>query len=181
MKLTRKRPGHSQAIVIALAGAVATTLSGCSGEEAKHSYTVPGTVCGAAVNAAELSSFLPPGEHISIKKSNPVTGSSQCDLLVDGHLGARITVEWWKSGTTTYDFAQGQTLADLDHSTEKGRYLYSRTQAFGKVEGCRNAAHKDELLFTAIQPNEPKHEDADAMKKLITSYTRAVGNSRECR
>lgn len=161
------------------AGAVVTvsallvTLSGCTRSEQARTYSTPHSLCGTTVDADELSKFLPSGDNVSTKAT-----ATRCSLSVDGRRIVYTAQEWWND-MTVFEFAQGMTLDELDHQTDDGHFAYSGNQAFGKTQGCRNG--KDQVLYTAIQATGSKHQDAAAMKKLITAYTRAVERSGACR
>ncbi|WP_405636198.1 hypothetical protein OHB53_28685 [Streptomyces sp. NBC_00056] len=67
--------------------------------------------------------------------------------------------------------------------TEDERYFYSDKGAVGRTgNACVDPRHPEQSLFTVIQAEAPDiAEDAQSMKKLITSYTEAVEKSDTCR
>ncbi|MFG2358131.1 hypothetical protein [Streptomyces sp. NPDC048521] len=156
------------------------TLSGCSENEQKREYSTPQSLCGTTVDAEELSKFLPAGKKLSTKATTLSPSATRCSVSVDGKRIIYTAQEWWND-ITVFEFAQGLTLEKVDHQTDDGRFAYSGNQAFGKTEGCRNSQHDDQVLYTAIQATGSKNKDAAAMKRLITTYTKAVEQSKACR
>ncbi|MFJ7414964.1 hypothetical protein ACIQWZ_29805 [Streptomyces sp. NPDC098077] len=67
----------------------------------------------------------------------------------------------------------------MEKTADAGRYVYSDNQAFGKTQGCVDAKYKQELC-TGVQAYGSDHEDADAMKRLIVSFTETVEKSDAC-
>ncbi|WP_405619835.1 hypothetical protein [Streptomyces sp. NBC_00076] len=173
------RHGHRTGAAIAIS-ALLVALSGCSEDEQKREYTTPQSLCGTAIDAGELSKFLPPGKKISTKATDTTSTASRCSVSVDGKRIIYTAQEWWNE-MTVLEFSQGLTLDKLDHQTDDGRFAYSGNQAFGKTEECRNNQRDDQVLYTAIQAVGSKHSDAAAMKKLIIGYTKAVEQSSACR
>ncbi|GAA4963265.1 hypothetical protein GCM10023238_33360 [Streptomyces heliomycini] len=67
----------------------------------------------------------------------------------------------------------------MEETADDGRYVYSDWQAFGKTEDCVDEKYEQEL-YTGIQAYGSDHRDADAMKRLIVSFTKEVEKSDEC-
>ncbi|WP_189930782.1 hypothetical protein [Streptomyces sulfonofaciens] len=59
--------------------------------------------------------------------------------------------------------------------------LYTGTGAVQQTGSCVNTARPRHELYAAVQVYASVQEDAPAMKKLISAYTRAVERSAECR
>ncbi|GAA3828986.1 hypothetical protein ACFS5L_44505 [Streptomyces phyllanthi] len=165
-------------LAIAAVTALVAATSGCSGDKEEREYAVPSALCGMAVDAEDLTPFLPAGRKITVRDKSS-TGIESCEVVVDDTLILTTTQAWLEQGRTTAYFASGQTLNALDHSAEEGRFRYSGNEAFGKAQGCTDTKDKQEL-YTAIQAQGSKHRDADAMKRLIASYTKEVESSAEC-
>ncbi|CAM5638305.1 hypothetical protein [Streptomyces aurantiogriseus] len=159
--------------------ALAFTLSGCSGDEPKREYTVPDSLCGTAINADDLAPFLPAGKKITIRDKS-YSWTAICKIVVDDTLIVTTSQTWLKEGTTTENFAYGQTLDTPKNSADEGRFRYSGYEAFGKTQNCVDTRNK-QALYTAIQAQGSKHRDAEAMKRLIISFTKAVEKSAECK
>ncbi|QJT04512.1 hypothetical protein G9272_32930 [Streptomyces asoensis] len=154
-------------------------LAGCSSDGREREYAVPGTLCGTAVETDALSPFLPAGREITVKDRS-YSGSKGCEVIVDNKLIVTTTQIWMQEGTTTAFVAARQSLDDPDHTAENGRFVYSSYEAFGKTRTCVDTKYKQEL-FTVIRAEGSKHGDAEAMKRLILSFTGSVEKSAECK
>ncbi|MFI7383041.1 hypothetical protein [Streptomyces sp. NPDC049813] len=165
---------------LAICGIALWTLSACSGGDSEREYSMPQSLCGTKIDTKELGKFLPAGKKITVTSREGDANTRHCDVHVDSKLAFLTTQSWWESGSTTARFASGQTLDTPDKSAEGGTYLYSGYQAFGAVKDCRNTKHADQQLFTGLQANDTEERDADAMHRLITSYTQAVQTSGQC-
>lgn len=154
------------------------TLAGCGSEKESRDYSVPSTLCGVRVDAQELTPFLPPGKELSVEPDiSP--GTAWCDVSVDGKLAVRTLRTWWQEGRDTAYFLRSQTFKEMEESADGGRFVYSGTQSFGKTKGCVDEKYGQEL-YTGVQVFDTEHEDADAMKRLIVSFTGRVERSDEC-
>jgi hypothetical protein len=153
------------------------SLSGCSENEQEAKYSPPRFLCGIAVDTEALAKFLPAGKKVSTKATATSPQATRCSVSVDGKRIVYTAQEWWNN-MSVLNFAQGLTLDKLDHQTDDGRFAYSGNEAFGKTEGCHSS--RGQVLYTAVQAAGSKHSDAEAMKKLITTYTEAVEKSRAC-
>ncbi|MEV7793864.1 hypothetical protein AB0O68_18005 [Streptomyces sp. NPDC087512] len=157
---------------------LAPVVTGCGADEESRDYSVPKSLCGIRVDAEELTPFLPPGKKLSVKPDvEPAT--AWCDVSVDGKLAVRTVQTWWTSGHDTAYFLRSQTLERVEESADAGRYVYSGWQAFGKTEGCVDEKREQEL-YTGIQAYGSDHGDADAMKRLIASFTKEVEKTDAC-
>jgi hypothetical protein len=165
-------------LAVVFAVAFSTTLSGCSGEAAKREYAVPRTLCGTAINSDDLAPFLPAGKEIRTKSTSG-GGINRCRVIVDDKIAATTTQAWLEDDRTTAYFATGQALGALNHSADGDRFRYSGNEAFGKTRNCVDTKYGQEL-YTAVQISGSEHRDADAMKRLIISYTSQVEQSAEC-
>jgi hypothetical protein len=167
--------------ILTLAGALSLFLvsTGCSSSDESRAYTVPHSLCGTPVDAEALSAFLPAGKKLTTRATSTAQGAIKCRVSVDGKAIVHTSQEWWDE-MSIMQFARGLTLDDPDRQTDDGRFAYSGYQAFGRADGCHNAQHRNQVLYTAIQATGSKHRDAIAMKELITKYTQAVGRSSAC-
>ncbi|MFD5838348.1 hypothetical protein ACFWHV_33070 [Streptomyces collinus] len=153
-------------------------LTGCGGDEQQREYTIPSTLCGTAVDRDTLAPFLPPGHKITVKDKS-YSGAKGCQVTVDNKLIFTTNQLWLEEGNTTAFVAARQSLDIPGHSAESGRFRYSGYEAFGKTRGCVDTKYKQELYAT-MQASGSKHRDAEAMKRLIISYTKEVEKSPEC-
>lgn len=82
-------PSTRRTTAAATAAAAVTLLvlatAGCTDSDAR-AYTVPGKVCGVAVDADLLSPFLPDGQKLTQRAYNSGQESPRCRLSVDGKL-----------------------------------------------------------------------------------------------
>ncbi len=171
---TRSGPAFA-AVVLAV---LAATVTGCGADEETRDYSVPGTLCGIQFDIKELTPFLPPGKKLSVKP-DVSPAATWCDVSVDGKLAVRTVQTWWQGGRDTAYFLRSQTLERVEKTADEGRYVYSGNQAFGKTKDCVDAKYKQEL-YTGVQAYGSDHEDADAMKRLIVSFTEKVETSDAC-
>jgi hypothetical protein len=178
MNLRRTGGRKRHAIVVVFAVALSTALSGCSGDDNKREYAVPRKLCGTAIDSDDLAPFLPAGKEITTKDTSG-GGIKRCRVIVDGKIAATTTQAWLEDGRTTAYFATGQALSALNHSADGERFRYSGNEAFGKTRDCVDTKYEQEL-YTAVQISGSQHRDADAMKRLIFSYTSQVEQSAEC-
>ncbi|MFE9825966.1 hypothetical protein ACFYSH_28170 [Streptomyces sp. NPDC005791] len=180
--MTRRRPvpGTRSAPAFAAVALVvlAATVTGCGADEETRDYSVPGTLCGIPFDTKELTPFLRPGKKLSVKPVIHLSGN-WCDVSVDGKLAVRTVQKWWQGGADTAYFLGSQTLERVEKSADAGRYMYSGWQAFGKTEGCVDEKYGQEL-YTGVQAYGSDHRDADAMKRLIVSFTEKVEKSDVC-
>ncbi|MFF5966417.1 hypothetical protein ACFY64_22305 [Streptomyces collinus] len=153
-------------------------LTGCGGDEQQREYAIPSTLCGTAVDSDTLAPFLPPGQKITVKDKS-YSGAKGCQVTVDNKLIFTANQLWLEEGSTTAFVAARQSLDTPRHSAESGRFRYSEYEAFGKTRGCVDTKYKQEL-YTIMQASGSKHRDAEAMKRLIISYTKGVEKSPEC-
>lgn len=157
---------------------LAATVTGCGADEETRDYSVPGSLCGIPFDTKELTPFLPPGKKLSVKPDISPS-ANWCDVSVDGKLAVRTVQTWWQGGRDTAYFLRSQTLERVEKTADAGRYVYSDNQAFGKTQDCVDAKYKQEL-YTGVQAYGSDHEDADAMKRLIVSFTETVEKSDAC-
>ncbi|MEV5551765.1 hypothetical protein AB0L35_37510 [Streptomyces sp. NPDC052309] len=157
---------------------VLATVAGCSSEKPERDYAVPDDLCGTPVSAKELTPFLPAGKQIKVSEEDHA-GTKICNVVVDGTLVLTATQAWVAQGKTTAYFLAGQTLEEIKHSADSGRFRFSGNESFGKTRNCTDRRYKQEL-YVALQAQGSEHSDADAMKRLITSYTERVEESAAC-
>ncbi|WP_409469325.1 hypothetical protein [Streptomyces sp. HC307] len=164
---------------ISAIAALILTLSACGGNEQKRDYSIPDALCGVAVESDDLASFLPAGRDIDVR-NKAASGVKTCEVVIDKKLIVTTTQAWLEEGKNTSYFAYSQSLENHDHSAEGGRFRYSGNEAFGKTDGCVDTQYGQEL-YTAVQAQGSEHSDADAMKRLITSFTSEVEASATCK
>ncbi|NEE17519.1 hypothetical protein G3M58_65035 [Streptomyces sp. SID7499] len=178
MKLDRTTLRKRRLISTATLATLILTLSGCGNDGQKREYATPSTLCGISVDGDALAPFLPSGRKITVKdKSYP--GAKGCQVIVDNKLIFTTNQMWLKEGSTTAFVAARQSLDATDHSADSGRFRYSEDEAYGKTRDCVDTKYKQEL-FTIMQASGSTHGDAEAMKRLIISYTKEVEKSAEC-
>jgi hypothetical protein len=152
----------------------------CSDGGEGRSYTIPESLCGVAIPSSALSSFLPGGSEVSVKDAKPVLGENGCEVFVDGKLVLATSREWWRKSDSI------SSVVFLHHQLKNGKlmdeegYLYTATGALGKVRNCTDPRFPDEVMYTTIGAQGDVDGDAQAMKKLITAYTKGVEKSSEC-
>lgn len=152
-------------------------LSSCDEGGKEREYAIPDRLCGRPITS-DIADFLPPGNDISMERETH-TATTVCEVAVDHKLVLTTTTAWRSANDSTASFAQ-RALAPTKHSAEEGRFRYSGSEAFGRTQNC--VAHDgDRALFTAVQALGSEHRDAEAMKRLITSFTASVEKSQECR
>jgi hypothetical protein len=166
-------------MLAAATAALVTTLSACGADEQKRDYAIPGELCGITVASDDLIPFLPAGKYLEVQ-GKETSGVKTCQVIVDKKLVVTATQAWLKEGKSTSYFAYSRSLGTQEHSTEGDRFRYSGNEAFGKTNGCVDTRYGREL-YTAVQAQGSEHRDADAMKRLITSYTSEVETSAACK
>jgi hypothetical protein len=154
------------------------SLAGCGAEEQKREYAIPDSVCGISVDPDSFSPLFPPGKKVDVQSQIYET-SQVCDVVVDKTTIATMTQAWLPKGATTTYFAAYISLDPPRRSVGAGLYRYSGREAFGKTEKCVDVRHGQEL-YTATQVWSKGYNDADAMRRLIVSYTRRVENAEYC-
>ncbi|WP_405661858.1 hypothetical protein [Streptomyces sp. RK9] len=158
-----------------------TTITGCSGDGEKRSYSTPNSLCGVAVNSSLLTPFLPPGEHVSTQRTFPVQGTEQCDVIVDkSKLTITAKKKWWPERGSVLDVAPASVRRKPYQIGEGKNILYAGTGAVGRTKDCVDPTHSDQRLFTIIQSFTPDRDDVGTMKKLIKAYTKEVEQSKAC-
>ncbi|WP_338895791.1 hypothetical protein WBG99_08795 [Streptomyces sp. TG1A-60] len=163
--------------------AVATAIAACSngGREEEKKYTAPSAFCGISLEPDLLNAFLPGGDSISVKPTFPNGGTKRCDVIVDGTISVRQIQTWWSTGESASTIAAAYDKMDDGQVTADGRYLYSGAGAVGKTTAsCKTSDHPDQDLYAVIQVFTPERSDSDAMKKLITAYTKGLEQSSRC-
>jgi hypothetical protein len=158
-------------------------LAACAnGGEQEKNYTVPGTLCDVSLDPDLLDPFLPGGNSITVKSSSPSGGTKQCDVIVDGKVTVRGIQTWWSDEESASTVAVAYDKTEGGQKSADDRYLYSGTGGVGQTAAsCNSAEHPDQNLYGVVQVFTPDRGDADAMKKLVTSYTRALERSSACR
>jgi hypothetical protein len=148
------------------------------GKIQEREYVVPRSLCGTTVTAGDLAPFLPAGHSIGVGRSDRFD-MKQCEVIVDGLLIVTIMQVWLEGGWTVKRFVSGLSFETIDHSADDGRFWYGVNEAYGKARNCVDVKHKQELC-TAFQAGGAEHENSDAMRRIILSYTREVERSAEC-
>ncbi|MGP4047236.1 hypothetical protein [Streptomyces sp. 2A115] len=164
---------------MATAVAIGTALSGCSKDEERE-YALPKSLCGVTVNPDLMSPFLPPGKKIATQQESPNGGTKRCKVSVDGEVSLIAGQLWWEKGGTVADVASVNARVDPGQVTDNEKYLYSGTGAVGKAEGCTDATHPDQVLFTVLQVFTSGQDDAATMKRLIVDYTEQLQENNKC-
>ncbi|MFJ6661987.1 hypothetical protein ACIQNG_37420 [Streptomyces sp. NPDC091377] len=179
-RVSQRRVPSARRYVMAGPAALALFLlfTGCSGEEAAREYATPRSLCGTPIDTKALEPFLPPGREISVTGSDG-SGIKSCKVVIEGALVIVTMQAWIAEGKSTAYFAAGQTLDRPDRSLEGDRILYSGNQGFGKTRTCVDTKYGQEL-YASVQAEGSKHEDADAMKRIILAYIEEVERSDEC-
>ncbi|MFC4507941.1 MULTISPECIES: hypothetical protein [Streptomyces] len=178
MKSHRSTSRNSSTVSAAALTTLVFLVTGCSDDGEKREYTVPDTLCGTAVDSEALAPFLPGGNKITVRDRS-YSGSRGCEVIVDDKLIVTTSQMWMEENRTTSFVAARQSLDTLDKSAEDGRFVYSGNEAFGKTLDCVDTKYKQEL-YTVIQADGTKNRDAEAMKRLILSFTESVEESAEC-
>ncbi|MEU0070366.1 hypothetical protein ABZ027_12595 [Streptomyces sp. NPDC006332] len=156
------------------------TLVGCSGSNEAQEYDVPKNLCGVSVDPQLISKLLPPGKTVEVRERNPVPSRKRCQINIDGKAALIASREWWEKEDSINDVADAHPQLESAQSGDNNTYLYSDTGGVERVNSCVNRDHAKHTLFTAIQAYGKSVNDADAVKKLMRAYTRAVENSDEC-
>ncbi|WP_416986083.1 hypothetical protein [Streptomyces sp. T028] len=166
------------ALSFAAVTALLSILTGCGGGEEKREYAIPDTLCGIAVDPEAFAPLFPPGKTLTVTEKDYATATS-CNIVVDKKSFATTTRTWLEEGRTTAYFATSLSLDPPKRSAEADRYRYSDREAFAKTQKCVDSQHKQEL-YTAVQIWDKTYKDADAMKRLISSFTTEVEKSAAC-
>jgi hypothetical protein len=157
-------------------------LVGCSDSGEKRDYRVPSALCGVAVAPEIVSALLPPGERLSFEEKRPVHRRAECRANVDGQVALIVSQEWWEDSDTLVDVAASvPQLESAVLSDDSNTYMNSPTGAVMKASGCDSPDHPGHSLFTALEVHADGVDNAEATKKLITTYTQAVEDSDTCR
>ncbi|MEU3249609.1 hypothetical protein [Streptomyces sp. NPDC006997] len=158
------------------------TASGCGAGESERKYAVPDSLCEISVGADDLAAFLPSGNKLRVQEEE-VSGIKTCEVIVDRTVVASAMRAWEEEMNLTA-YAVGLSQEPPTRSARNGRFVYSGRSGFGKTQGCTSSRYRsdkgDHVLYTSIQMWTSKHQDADAMKRLIISYTEEVEKSAEC-
>lgn len=180
MSAIRVRRGMRPAVV-SIAATLLVTLSGCGGKHEKRDYAVPHSLCGIPVGSETLTSFLPGGRKLTTKQKLSDTWGMRCEVRVDSRLVAQTSLQWLADAPNTLYFVGRQNNSKLDHRADNGRFLYSGWEGFGETRNCTSEKLLGAHLFTAFQMESPDHQDADAMKQLITEFTNAAEKTDICK
>lgn len=168
-------------VVAAAFGALALgVVTGCSSTEPVREYSVPTSLCGRSVPVDELSAFLPAGSKIAMEDTEPVARTYRCVVSVDGKRVLVASREWWEKKDDVAAVAFAHARVKSGTQTGDGRLLYSDHGAVGMTR-CVDKEFPSEVLFTVIENYTDEGGDAQGMLRLITSYTKSVEQSGECR
>ncbi|MFB6670790.1 hypothetical protein ACFCWG_00070 [Streptomyces sp. NPDC056390] len=168
-------------ILPAVFATAAIAVAGCSGEKEKK-YALPSSLCGIPTGKEGWSSFLPAGEELTVQKVTPNGGTNRCQILIDGKVALVSSRIWAAQKDSVAQMANSNANTDDGTLPDDSRYMYSRTGAVGRVEDCADPTHPEQALFSVIQVFASDVDgDAAAMKRLIASYTQAVGASSDCK
>ncbi|MFH8613461.1 hypothetical protein ACH4E8_00090 [Streptomyces sp. NPDC017979] len=168
---------------IATITALGLALSGCSSDEpSKKSYTVPTTLCGAAVPPEILTAVLPPGKKLRTKLWKSEYNQSTCRVFIDDEPVLAAHYDWRLKENTIFDAAPA--LMELDRNKDvnpEGTFGYTKKGGITKA-ACPNPArseYKTWQLFAYIITYEDEGTKED-MKNLVTAYGKGMTESSEC-
>ncbi|MFH8992706.1 hypothetical protein [Streptomyces sp. NPDC017940] len=135
-----------------------------------------------AVRSELLAPFLPPGDHVSVRRTFPDGGTERCTVIVDKSKVALFAdQEWLAEKEDLLLAAPSSVRRSPDRVTDHRKYLYTGAGAAGETNGCADPDHPDQRLFTSIQSFTRDRADSRAMGKLIKAYTHQVEQSKACR
>ncbi|MBZ3910279.1 hypothetical protein [Streptomyces acidiscabies] len=158
-------------------------MSACSNGngEGEKKYTVPSALCEIKADPKLIDPFLPGGDSLAVKSSNPNGGTKRCDVTVDGKIAVREILVWWGDRETVATVAAAYAKTDDGKVTDDERYLYSGVGAVGKTsEACKSTEHPDQDLYGVVQVFAAGRSDPEAMKELIAAYIQGLEASAEC-
>ncbi|MFD8915841.1 hypothetical protein [Streptomyces sp. NPDC059575] len=156
-------------------------VSGCSSDEPKRDFAVPGQLCGVAVPTAPLSKLLPAsGGKLTVKA--PTAGDDLgivCEVDVDGQQVLSVERERVGSGRSAWN------IASYDHrigqvKSGAGDMIAYVGKAAVSIVPCVQKEQRDNSVSTYIQTVKPGRADESAMKGLISGYTAALTKQRPC-
>jgi hypothetical protein len=170
------RPRARAALTLVTAMTALLSIAACSSSDKQ--YTVPESLCGIKVPQDVLRAVLPNGEKLT-ERPESSESAKRCRIHVDGEAVLSASTEHWEDETTANDVAQSALGVDpQDQHDDEGRYIYSSTGAVGKVD-CAEAEKAHEPLWASVRVTHDDAKDAD-MLKLIRTYAKAIGSSKEC-
>jgi hypothetical protein len=156
-------------------------LAGCS-DGAKREYAVPNSLCGKAVDVKALTMVLPAGKKITSQETrDKFPSDAQCTLRVDGKDVIAARYDWWDKETSPSVVSREFWNVKGGELTEDDRFFISETGGVGRVSGCHTAALPNRTLYAGMELRGSAHKNSQAMKRLIVSYTGAVGQSDDCK
>ncbi|MFG3156169.1 hypothetical protein ACGF7W_29485 [Streptomyces sp. NPDC048219] len=155
-------------------------LAACSEAGQKQEYSVPTSLCGVPVDQAALSHLLPPGKRVASQEKTPVPSRHRCQVNVDQKAALMASQEWWEEGAGVVDVARGIPQLKSAKLTGDGKSLITATGAV-KSARCSGTQHPGHSLFVTVQVYADDVDDATAMEKFVTAYTRSVEKSAACR
>ncbi|MFI1780170.1 hypothetical protein [Streptomyces rubiginosohelvolus] len=163
--------------------ALAATLSACSGDEPpEKAYTVPGSLCGIAVEPALVKAVLPGGGSLTSATVKPNGGTVRCNLSVDGKEALSLAQAWWGDRDSATGVAQGYAHTDNGTLSEDERFVYTGRAGVGQtVSSCEVAEQPEQDLYIVVETRDTGIDDPEAIEKLLTAYTKAVEGSPACR
>lgn len=119
---------------------------------------------------------------MDVKQSSPNGGTKRCDVIIDGEIAVREVRAWWNEGESATAVADAYAKMDSGQVVDGDRLFYSGTGGVGKTaDSCKSTEHPGQDLYDVIQVFTSGRADSDAMKNVITSYTKALEGSGECR
>ncbi|MGW3584708.1 hypothetical protein ACWDM8_25690 [Streptomyces rubiginosohelvolus] len=179
----RHRRFTGRVISLSAAVALAATLSACSGDEPpKKAYTVPGSLCGIAVEPALVKAVLPGGDSLTSATQKPNGGTIRCNLYVNDKLVLSLAQAWWSEGKATAAVSPAYPGTKDGTMSEDERFIYSGQAGVGRtVPSCKTSEHPEQDLYIAVETRDTGIDDPEAIQKLLTAYTKAVEGSPACR
>ncbi|MEU0299552.1 hypothetical protein ABZ252_08805 [Streptomyces sp. NPDC006175] len=171
------------AVSLSATVALASALSACSGDDPPNkAYTVPTSLCGIPVDPALVKAALPGGDSLSSATEKPNGGTIRCNLSVDGKEALSLVQAWWGEGDNAAGVSEGYADTDKGTLSEDERFVYTGKAGVGKTgPSCKSSEHPEQDLYTVVQTRDSGVDDQDAIKDLITDYTKAVEGSAACR
>ncbi|MFH8613459.1 hypothetical protein ACH4E8_00080 [Streptomyces sp. NPDC017979] len=178
------RPASAKA-TIATITTLSLALSGCSSDEPpkpKKLYTVPTTLCGAAVPPDLLTAVLPPGKKLHTKPWTSGYNQSTCRVFIDNEPVLVAQYDWQRKERTIFDTAPSLTGLDRKKDVNPERTLGYTEKGGVTKAACPNPArseYKTWQLFVYITTYKDEGTKED-MKNLVTAYGKGMTESSEC-
>ncbi|MFJ9318688.1 hypothetical protein [Streptomyces globisporus] len=180
---SRRHRFTGPAVALSSTLALAAALSACSGDgPPEKAYTVPGSLCGIAVEPALVKAVLPGGDSLASATQKPNGGTIRCNLFVDDKLVLSLAQAWWSEGKATAAVSPAYPGTKDGTMSDDERFVYSGQAGVGRtLPSCRVSEHPEQDLYTAVETRDSGIDDPAAIQKLLVAYTKAVEGSPACR